>query len=497
MIQEEFDRLKGIVITPEVKLQFDTKPGKSSSSLRKSGTVVINIPQLQRIISQAGIQFDLPIVRLLLAHELAHQEQYRVYPVPLHTLLGECQADVIAGYFLFVLSNSDFFKAKTALKVNSASDPLIRPYFESLNNQTFALYSAIFNIGDNYSVENTHPRSFERRMAFRDGYTYGLLSLAEQNAGDPAVSSNVRQSALVLIKKYKKTLNVFSDDTRFSWSLRQAGKIVHTQLSNCRDIVVSNKWEYHTNSDNPYVSYTQNIRNTGDRTVTVNYLNYVYERLATDPENSLYWTTLNAEPLSVTLHPGESKVMTGRLNWPPVPMLPLYVPIGSTNSLYSCSCLGDNEARQTVGSDDMASETPTKKLSGANAFYILVSQRKALQDIIAGVGQPSSTDQNMITFESKLQYPEAKTTEVRKNVSTGQYSFFATLYKGADAGGAQHAVKKMLADLAELETPITPVRGPIPGWTIKDQHGVNIGYIGNMEVDDMDRYIVVLCIYNK
>lgn len=492
LITSEFNTLKA-VSAATTRLRLDSTPVMSSSSLRKEGIIVINIPQVQRLVANAGVPYEKAIVRLLIAHELAHQMQYREYLVPSYTLLNECQADIIAGFLLFLVNNQDFVKIRDQLKVKSADDPLIKPVFNRLSDITFALYASIFSIGDNYSRDNNHPRSIERRTALRDGNTYGYFRLFETVAKDPGVAEKYRLQGRAGIKLYKTLLNIYPDDDLLGWSLRHARKIIHAKLDNCRNIVVLNKWEWHPSSDHPFVAYTQKIRNIGNNTVTINYLNQLYGRLNTDPNNSLYWTNISTASKAITLHPGESGTITDSLKWSAFePGLPVYVPLGDVNSLYSCSCLNDVFPVQLQVRDN--AEVLVNKPTDEAVLDVFISERKTLMNLIAGIGiQENSKDDNTVSYDSKLQYPSAKKTTIHFNIPTKQYTLDVLFYHGADENYAKNALAAILNNLAKLRMTVIPDNHS--HWVIKDRHGLNAGSVDNLLSNDKDRYKVSLSVY--
>jgi len=495
LILKEYHDLKNISTAASAVLKFNSDPYSSSSSVRDSGIITINLSQVNRLVNIAGKKSDIPVIRMLLSHELAHQVQYKMYPMGLEILLSECQADILAGFFLFQINMRDFYQNKETLKITSIEDPRFKTEKERLENITFSLFTSIFALGDDYGYENSHPRSLQRRTALRDGNLYGSMWLFDNLAKDMTAKLETKIQHRQTVRRYKSLLNYLPEDNVITWSLRHAQKIIHTENENCRDIVVYNDWKWNTSADHPFLFYNQTIRNTGKKRLTVNFLNQLYIKKTDDPDNSMYWINTATASYSVTLPPGQSKLIKDSLRWEREnnAVMPSFIPFGNANSMYS---VVSTEVKKPLTKTNIAkAETIRKEMSQETALGIILSQRKSMVRFIDGVGKIYGPKSNLIYYNSKLNYPSSIETKIELHIPYNDYKYKATLYNGKSEEGFKIIEKtiqyfknrnKIVKEIERNKEEIV--------WSASDTNGTAIAGI-SCEINKNNRVTVELDIY--
>ncbi|KAA2238824.1 hypothetical protein F0L74_21660 [Chitinophaga agrisoli] len=496
-IRYDFDTLKYYAKDPAARLEFDYEANMSSSSLQ-GGRVVLNIPQLQEMVRKVGKQHQTALIRLLLAHELGHQVQYRFYHTIASGLLMECQADIIAGFLLYQMMAKEFFKWMEDARISNINDPRVKQKLDVLKNEMYAGLTAIFDLGQNYNFNNSHPTSEQRRLALRDGIAYGNIWLYGEIINNPDVPGNTNaynQTYRATEEAYKKILYYLPGDNLVTWSMRHAKKIIHDPMVNCRDIIINTTWDWDTKSSHPFLFYNHKIYNQGARTITVNFYSQIYTVLRDDPSNTLYWDLRATKGYSITLPAGESRTIADSMQWMASrELMPRFVYPGEGGSLLFCSSLSD-KGEQTVAAQhysDAGNGDDNVVLDG------LIRLRGYLSDYIGNVGTILDDEPaDDIYYRSKIQIPSTTETKIHYNKKKGTFSLEAEYYYGTDNAAAEAIVARIIASLTSKRYKVSEQEDEDEerrDWDIENRNGVAVGQISLWHITKSS-YVVDLEIY--
>src|SRR5882672_2400495 len=94
-IKAGFEQIKILSREPDLLLEIVDEQGHSISII--GGRVKISRSEIRSVISQVSPKYTDYVVKLFVAHEIAHQIQFRHYGRGQESVLRECQADLIAG----------------------------------------------------------------------------------------------------------------------------------------------------------------------------------------------------------------------------------------------------------------------------------------------------------------------------------------------------------------------------------------------------------------
>lgn len=446
-VQNAFDTLKYIAQEPNASLEFDNSRQLNTES-RKQGRIIVNLRQIQYILNHVDEIYSKDVIRLIVGHELGHQVQYRYYTnQQFSPVLNECQADILAGFFLFQISLQEFYKENPLLHEN---DPRISKLDSHFARVVLAGVSAIFDLGDDYTKDNTHPRNEQRRLAVRDGFTYGGFWIVDAAHNLPQLSNTIHLQAYQEGEKLKKILNYLPADNVLTWSYRHAKNIVHFQQENSKNIVVYSDWKWDTTRTNPYCSYTHKIKNIGDKIVSVNFEDQIYTALRTDPSNSLYWDIVSNNSYALALQPGETKSITGRLKWDAtIDLEPYFVKIGDKGSLYSCSTIIHKE--EDISSYMPAAFDDVHAPSLDAVLDVILSERDKFTSYIDGIGNVYFDDSfDNIDYPSRLKVPVANETRIHFDRRNNAYSMYVNLYVGAYRDVALTRINSILEAMKKI-----------------------------------------------
>ncbi|MGN7723510.1 hypothetical protein [Chitinophaga sp. 22620] len=262
----------------------------------RNGEIILSRPYLDQIMNRYGPKVYPFCVSFLLAHEYAHQRQFREHPASLlntasceqRTLL-EAQADVLAGYlFANMWKLGDTLRLQDTVTANSFRT--VMAYVYDMGTYEFGL--------------NTHPGYKQRRNAFRHGLVYGQL---EGNSSEER-------------KRYLASVIMKTDNTDlWPWSLDIAKKIVHFPSVILQDIAIladSIHYRFHDDERSTMVYYEQKLRNNGKRKIR---LTMQYKVIGVD-------TNYYRDPKQIALQggvknhiveiaPGAEVTLSGDLDW--------------------------------------------------------------------------------------------------------------------------------------------------------------------------------------
>jgi len=444
LVTAAFDTIKILAQVPETQLVFDNSSTTSSESTKK-GSVIINMNQLIDILRNIDEKYRDNVVMLVVSHELAHQAQFargENYP----PLLKECQADILAGFFMAQYMRIRMELFQMTQHITEPNDPRIYSRQQSYMHEVYAALTAIFDLGDEYTADNTHPRNEQRRVAVRDGLTYGALWLADGLVKYFPVNSSEHTKYLQSLNEFKQLLDYLPNDDVSTWSYRHAKYVVHNQKGNCRNIIVQNDWKFDTSMSHPYCSYTHRIKNIGYTNVTLTFKDQMYTVLRSDPRNTLYWELVSNQSHLVTIAPDSVKVITGEIKWEADnKIMPTYVALGAPGSLYSCTSLNYQDKEMA---DEYIPALQTKP-SDINVLDVILSMRDAFKDQSEGIGEAYDRGFNLVYYKSKQTLPFAKKTEIKFNRASQKYSLYVSLYAGKSMAQAKLQINTLINTLQE------------------------------------------------
>jgi len=169
--------------------------------------IVLNIEELRKIFQESKTSSFQSVMSLIIAHEIAHQLQFKVYGA--NSILQnckemkkvyECQADILAGAMLVNISDNgyDEIASINALRV-------------------------LYNIGTpEYSFSASHPSHEDRRLAVSMG-----INVAKSISDQSKVFSLRKSLPHPGESKLRGILNIENGENVMTWSLRQAKRIVN------------------------------------------------------------------------------------------------------------------------------------------------------------------------------------------------------------------------------------------------------------------------------
>jgi hypothetical protein len=446
-ISAEFEILRNYAMEPLTKLQFDYTKNVSSLSQYKNRIIIINIPQVKDMIVEIGERYKKDIIRLVVAHELAHQSQYTHHSNVQGGLLYECQADIIAGFLIYQMLVKDIMEWVLRAGIQDMADSRYKRKVRELNDLSHALLDVIFGQGGIQGHKRTHPSNEERRLALRDGFHYGNAWLYGeflpnlQTTTKPVINVNERKK---IADRYKQLMNYLPGDNLITWSMRQVKKIIHEHVDNCKDLVVYTDINWDTSPDNPYIYYEQIIKNTGSRIVTLNYNNQIYTAKRTDSPNTLYWDLNSANAYSFSIKPGLIHKVNDSLKWyGDKELMPTFVYLGRKGALFSCTTLGDKKVEPVVDAGNHFADPNSP--NDRSILDIYLSTRSFFSSYINSIGFVFTErfDRDIFYF-SRIEFPSAISTEIEFVKRSNRYDLRVDFYSGTDKLAAENSLKKIL-----------------------------------------------------
>ena len=492
LIEKEFEYIRVMTKENGAFLEFEDDE-KTSSRSKLGGRVIINTYQLKNLIKQLDIKYQVYIIRLVIAHELAHQIQYRHYGKENSQLLNECQADILAGYLLFLCLGEEYLQRR-ADTGKADLGPFVEKLLDPLN--------AIFELGDNYTRDHVHPRKEQRRTAFRDGVFYGNIWYLDAVINDPKTDKSLIPTLKTKLLDYQKLLDYRYPDNLVTWSQRRAKKILNQDTEACNNLIFFNEWEWDTTAANPYLTYRHVIRNIGKQPVSIEFNDQIYTVLRDDGNNSLYWAPRRSNMHSVTIQPGAKKDITDRLKWEATKVLmPRYITPGSKNSIFSCTMQRDKV--KVMGLEiHQINYLQKTTLTNQSVYGVLLSERDRLETYRHGIGIAHSENQlDEIIYDSQLQVPHAKGTEIVYNADDQACKVKITLYDGKVKARAEEQVKQAIKDLTS-ELPSLQLSQPMQTSYGKTYYTLRLDQteIGEIAINKFEKpadYIVTIEIFSE
>lgn len=295
IINEEMQALRRSTGLASTKIELTDEPDATASY--PSTGLIFSRTQLEKIKEEANVTREREIIRLILAHEMAHQIQFKKYGA--NTIKNasmeelrkyECQADLLAAKYLI----ESFTPGPDGTDV----------IMEALE--------VMFGIGEPNALGD-HPTHEARRAATRRGMSAGMYSHF-QNLPGPLTPQTLRWIA--------KKIDLRAGDDILPWSLRQASRIVHTDEAAFKDLEISSPTAHR--GGNGYATVSVTITNNGDRAVEGDFeirCDLVDRNAEDEAKSRLLW---DAQNFTTRLGVGESKRFTANLLFTIQPgMLPM------------------------------------------------------------------------------------------------------------------------------------------------------------------------------
>lgn len=267
--------------------------------------IIIGRKKLQSIERISGVRQRQGVLRFLLAHEKAHQIQFRAYPEcvslfnkrgeltseELQTLrLYECQADILAGKHLL----------ETFVKPTSADGQTIEDVLQVSFDQGIS----------ESNTTGSHGTHEQRRTAVRFGMASGMITNFETLPPSPPAIGSIA----TLMQK----LDIRAGEFVLPWSLRESKRITHYNREAVQDILLDKEdvnWD--TSADHPFVTFKLTYTNTGAKSIDIDMevQCVAVPRDDVNRDNSKYWQKWSVQNTIFRLKPGEKHTVTGSLMW--------------------------------------------------------------------------------------------------------------------------------------------------------------------------------------
>lgn len=256
--------------------------------------IEISRKQMRLVRERSGVRRFREMVRFFLAHEKAHQFQYRMYSAAAvkdadaeRRRLYECQADVLAGKYLVEMMGSP-----TESDLQIIQDTL----------------QFLFDIGEREFSDSDHPSHEARRTAIRLGMASGTITSLSRFPPDPVNQSMIRSLA--------EKVDFLPGETVMDWSYRLSKKITHYSRATSADLSLEDKQvDWDTRASNPFVTFSLTYKNTGSRSLMVDMEVQCAAVPRDDDENTKYWLKWSVKNFRFKLSPGGRFTANGKLQW--------------------------------------------------------------------------------------------------------------------------------------------------------------------------------------
>lgn len=299
-----------------------------------SQEIVFPAKIFQKILQDSSAQQPELVARFLLAHEQAHQVQYKVYGVDQMktadaelSRLKECQADIIGGdYLIRSIANAD---DQEQLRINQG----IRDELE-----------VAFDLGSLEKNAN-HPNRNARRTATRIGDAYGMAenmrNLQQKTQflnGGQALNMQVAQSR----QKLEFIVDKRANEDVLGWSKRIAKRIIHFRQEAYTNLHLTKIITHISNPDanSGTANFDLTFSNGGSKPIAVDMQVQCVTADKRDIDDTSSWMLEDLRNYEYVLSPGATFQARGVLNWvkytgESVPRL--IVPVHDDTALISCS----------------------------------------------------------------------------------------------------------------------------------------------------------------
>jgi hypothetical protein len=259
---------------------------------RPDGIIVVGRTFLRSLLNGVSTSIQSDALRWLLAHELWHLVQFQTIGADLFNRpdafrrVIECQADLMAGHFLFNSLASGFREKTDALRTVGDLPSSV----------------ALLTHGG-----ATHPPEADRRVSIQFGMSRAFYDHAERIVG-PEQADNVRQNVSAL-------LNFSLGEAVDVWGLGQCKKITHYDQSSVFLERAKTDVSWNKNGKPPVVTFNITYRNGGNKPlrVSLEVLSASIPREA--PSERARWQRQQALHQTVEIEPRMTHTVSGTLYW--------------------------------------------------------------------------------------------------------------------------------------------------------------------------------------
>lgn len=256
-----------------------------------SAGLIVDLDQLNSIRNAHAAQFPL-VLRFLLAHEEAHQIQFRTYSPKIIDLpederrVYEAQADILGAKYLI-----------ETIGANGTSD----------NDAIMAALKVAYELGTEQYALADHPSHEARLTSARLGMAMGMIAKLQALGPGPA-----QGSIATLVDK----LNVLPGEDVLAWSLRTARRCVNYQRIAIVDLVlIDRKIVYSKDPDHPVTSYWFTYENRGKHALSIDAEVQCDAVARDDPDDIFRWQKISVRNHHMVLPAGQKETISGALRW--------------------------------------------------------------------------------------------------------------------------------------------------------------------------------------
>lgn len=271
--------------------QIEFRDGGSLEA-RPGGSLIVGRTFLRTLLSGVSASIKPDALRWLLAHELWHIVQFQTIGPELFNRpdafrrVVECQADLMAGHFLFNSLASDFQGKTDALR-------------------------AVGNLPSSIALLThggaTHPTAADRHVAIQFGMTRALYDRAEQIVGSEQADS-VRHSISAL-------LDFTPGQSVDTWSMNRCKKITHYNQSIAFLERLKTEISWNKGGDPPLVTFTIIYRNGGNKPLRVSMEVLSASVPRKGPSERARWQRQQALHQTFEIEPRMTHSVSGTLYW--------------------------------------------------------------------------------------------------------------------------------------------------------------------------------------
>jgi hypothetical protein len=427
IIIKEFEKLK-LISLPNHQINLDIVETGNIRSLQKERKVIFSKEQFSMLSKAMKNESKYLMIRVILAHELAHQVQFKYYEEklrleynPILRMLLETQADILAGYYFSYLLIDEIMK----------NDPFIS---NVKADDYFPIFEKMLQIGIAENSIGTHPSNNDRYMSFVTGYHLGayngLASFLKRNPsqstlykGNPEIFNNLIKSTLGPVMLDMLSFD-YGEDNIIDWSYSIAKKVINFDPHVARNIVLINNTEkgsdkivkWHSSASYPYVEYDLEYINISSKKIYIEMDIYVTQKV----DSSSFDLKIHQRTHRDTLFPREIMHIKGKLRWDAIQFSSVENPYdpfnietarlvwpSSYNNYQWVSCSYLNEEENYEHSEQLMEFMNVKPVSNiydiGNNFLELIRKLKYFpDDLYLGIGDYNFYDHGF--FASNIKY---------------------------------------------------------------------------------------------
>jgi hypothetical protein len=255
--------------------------------------IIAGIEQVEEIRQHSKVTHFEQVLFWLLAHEFAHQVQFRVYGITLGGLppaerqVYEAQADILAGKFLV-----------ERMPVDVTAEENVA--------MTEALHVA-YDLGTEQYSPADHPSHDARLTAVRLGMAAGMQ--AKLRLGPDA---GAQGSAAVLAQK----IDLRYGEDVLPWSLRTARRATNQRLPEILNLVLAKEdFVFDRNPGHPVAAYWLTYENRGSESLSIDLEVLCAAAPREDKDDNLRWQWISTRNYHFDLPAASTYTVSGALKW--------------------------------------------------------------------------------------------------------------------------------------------------------------------------------------